>query len=143
MTLPSFGVTSGDLRIPSIDLSNIPATSETTLSTSDLDEYLDDARADIAVEFKRRSLEASDMTSAGDRLAIRYIKRYAVAEAIERLGSSDEVHQDALDKRDRAWSMFKAYLDEGSDQSSAVLEDTRLASKQPTTFAGEAGENMF
>jgi len=143
VALPSFGVTYGDLRIPSVDLSNLPATSETTLSVADLDGYLDDARADIAVELKRRALEASDLTDAGDQLAARYVKHYAVVEGIERLGNSGEVLEDARRKRDKSWMMLKSYLDEGTDQSSPVLEDTRLESKQPTTFAGEAGENMF
>lgn len=143
MALPNFGITAADIRVPGMDLAHIAQSSTNDISLNDLNEFLDEARGDIAVEFRRRDLEAADMTDGGDSLAKRYIKHYTVAEALELYGHSGEVHDDAKRKRDRAWTMFKAYLDEGADQGSAVQDDTRLLDDQPFTFAGSKGENYF
>lgn len=117
------GLDPDDIRIPGVDTTRLPATSDGDLSEADLEGAIDDAEVDVWAEVKRRGLDVSDLTSEGERAADRVVKTYAALRAQERLGHSGDVLDDAKEAYDRAWQAFRIYLHELSGATSGKIWD--------------------
>lgn len=132
MAIYSYNVTSSDVtdRLP-IDTQAITSSSE-PLSTSDIDEYIDDAASEFSGVLEKSGIQGSDLSDEAERQIQIGIEHYAVAESLKQIGHTGSDYEEARDAYRDALKRFRDQpqtLDKNHDRVRSNVDTTRDASE--------------
>lgn len=85
--IPTFGVTN-EMVIKRLPIDSHEVTSDTELTPSDIDGYIEEAGSLIAGVLKQGGLDPADLDDVTNRQAATYVFAHAVAESLDQMGMS-------------------------------------------------------